>query len=42
VLPERIGRVRRGVEAEEEMLVRVLRECAIAAHQPETRKSRRK
>ena len=31
VLPERIGRVRCGVEAEEEMLVRVLRECAIAA-----------
>ena len=30
VLPERIGRVRCGVEAEEEMLVRVLRECAIA------------
>ena len=42
VLPERIGRVRCGVEAEEEMLVRVLRECAIAADQPETRKSRRK
>jgi 3-dehydroquinate synthase len=42
VLPERIGRVRCGVEAEEEMLVRVLRECAIAARQPELRKSRRK
>jgi 3-dehydroquinate synthase len=42
VLPERIGRVRCGVEAEEEMLVRVLRECAIAAVQTETRKSRRK
>jgi len=42
VLPERIGRVRCGVEAEEEMLVRVLRECAIAAVQSETRKSRRK
>jgi 3-dehydroquinate synthase len=42
VLPERIGRVRCGVEAEEEMLVRVLRECAIAAIQSETRKSRRK
>jgi 3-dehydroquinate synthase len=42
VLPERIGRVQCGVEAEEEMLVRVLRECAIAAIQPETRKSRRK
>ena len=42
VLPERIGRVRCGVEAEKEMLVRVLRECAIAADQPATRKSRRK
>ena len=42
VLPERIGRVRCGVEAEEEMLLRVLRECAIAARQPEPRKSRRK
>ncbi len=43
VLPERIGRVRCGVEAEEEMLVRVLRECGIAAAgQPEPRKSRRK
>jgi 3-dehydroquinate synthase len=42
VLPERIGKVRCGVEAEEEMLVRVLRECALAAVQPETRKSRRK
>jgi hypothetical protein len=30
------------VEAEGEMLVRVLRECAIAAVQSETRKSRRK
>lgn len=42
VLPQRIGRVRCGVEAEEEMLMRVLRECAIAAVQPETRKSRGK
>jgi 3-dehydroquinate synthase len=42
VLPERIGVVRCGVEAEVEMLVRVLRECAIAAVQSETRKSRRK
>jgi 3-dehydroquinate synthase len=42
VLPERIGRVRCGVEAEEEMLLRVLRECAIAARQPELRKGRRK
>jgi 3-dehydroquinate synthase len=30
VLPEGIGAVRCGIEAEEEMLVRVLRECAIA------------
>jgi 3-dehydroquinate synthase len=42
VLPERIGMVRCGVEAEDEMLVRVLRECEIAAIQPETRKGRRK
>jgi 3-dehydroquinate synthase len=42
VLPERIGAVRCGVEAEDEMLLRVLRECEIAAVQPETRKSRRK
>src|SRR6202521_1355671 len=42
VLPERIGQGRCGVEAEEEMLVRVLRECALAAVQSETRKSRRK
>jgi len=42
VLPDRIGRVRCGVEAENEMLVRVLRECAIAAAQPEIRKNRRK
>jgi 3-dehydroquinate synthase len=42
VLPERIGRVQCGVEAEEEMLVRVLRECAISSTQPETKKSRRK
>jgi 3-dehydroquinate synthase len=42
VLPERVGIVRCGVEAEEEMLVRVLRECALAAVQPATRKSRRK
>jgi 3-dehydroquinate synthase len=33
VLPDRIGRVRCGVEAEKDMLVRVLRECAIAANQ---------
>lgn len=42
VLPERIGAVRCGVEAEEEMLVRVLRECAVAAVASETRKNRRK
>jgi 3-dehydroquinate synthase len=42
VLPERIGTVRCGVEAEGEMLVRVLRECAVAAGQSETRKKRRK
>jgi 3-dehydroquinate synthase len=44
VLPERIGRVRCGVDAERDMLVRVLRECAIAAHQEQarTRKRRRK
>jgi 3-dehydroquinate synthase len=42
VLPERIGVVRCGVEAEEEMLVRVLREVAIAAGSLEGRKSRRK
>ncbi len=42
VLPERIGKVRCGVEAEAEMLVRVLRECSIAAKQSEPRKSRRK
>jgi 3-dehydroquinate synthetase len=42
VLPERIGAVRCGIEAEEEMLVRVLRECAVGAAKPEIRKSRRK
>jgi len=42
VLPERIGRVKWGVEAEEEMLMRVLRECAIAANQSEKGKIRRK
>ena len=42
VLPERVGTVQCGVEAEEEMLVRVLRECAIAAVPLETRKRRRK
>jgi 3-dehydroquinate synthase len=42
VLPDRIGRVRCGIEAEKEMLERVLRECAIAAVQSEIRKGRRK
>ena len=42
VLPERIGAVRCGVEAEEEMLVRVLRECSIADVPSETRKSGRR
>ena len=41
VLPERIGAVRCGVEAEEETLVRVLRECSISAATTESRKSRR-
>ena len=42
VLPERIGMVQCGIEAKEEMLVRVLRECAIVADQARTPKSRRK
>jgi 3-dehydroquinate synthase len=42
VLPERIGAVRCGVEAEGEMLVRVLRECALAELRPQRRKNRRK
>jgi 3-dehydroquinate synthetase len=42
VLPERIGVVRCGVEAEEEMLVRVVRECAIAAPSSDARKKTRK
>lgn len=42
VLPERIGCVRCGVGAEEEMLVRVLRECAIAANQRESHARPRK
>jgi len=41
VLPEEIGAVRCGVEAEEEMLVRVLRECAVAPVTSGSRKSRR-
>ncbi len=42
VLPERIGAVRCGVEVEEEMLMRVLNECSIAAVPAQTRKSRRR
>jgi 3-dehydroquinate synthetase len=42
VLPERIGTVRCGVEAEEEMLVRVLRECSMVAAQTFAPKRRRK
>jgi 3-dehydroquinate synthase len=42
VLPDRIGAVRCGVEAEEEMLVRVLRESAIAAVPLGTQRSRHK
>jgi 3-dehydroquinate synthase len=42
VLPERIGAVRCGVEAEDEMLVRVLRECSMAAAQSFAPKRRRK
>ena len=41
VLPEKIGAVRCGVEAEEEMLVRVLRECAIGGPESARRKRRR-
>jgi 3-dehydroquinate synthase len=42
VLPERIGAVQCGLQAEEEMLVRVLRECAVAGAGSSPRKSRRK
>jgi 3-dehydroquinate synthase len=42
VLPDRIGAVQCGIEAEKEMLVRVLRECALAAVQSEIRQGRRK
>lgn len=41
VLPEKIGAVRCGVEAEEEMLLRALRECAIAGAGPARRRGRR-
>ena len=41
VLAERIGVVRCGAEAEDEMLLRVLRECAAASVQTERRKRRR-
>jgi 3-dehydroquinate synthase len=42
VLPERIGTVRCGVEAEAEVLARVLRACAGGAVQTKAAKSRRK
>ncbi len=42
VLPEKIGAVRCGVEAEEEMLTRVLRACAASPATSKTLKSRRK
>jgi 3-dehydroquinate synthase len=42
VLPERIGTVRCGIEADEEMLLRVLRECTITAVPTETRGDRHK
>jgi 3-dehydroquinate synthase len=42
VLPERMGRVQCGVEADEEMLIRVLRECAVSSAQSEPKKGRRK
>lgn len=42
VLPDRIGHVRCGVEADEGMLVRVLRECSAAAAQHGAHKSARK
>jgi 3-dehydroquinate synthase len=42
VLPERIGAVRCGVEADEEILVRVLRECTVVAVPTDTRASRGK
>jgi 3-dehydroquinate synthase len=42
VLPERIGLVRCGIEAEQEMLLRVLRECSASAALAESRKSHRK
>jgi len=42
VLPERIGAVRCGVEADEEILVRVLRECTVVAVSTDSRASRGK
>ncbi len=42
VLPEKIGAVRCGVEAEEEMLTQVLRACAASPATSKTLKSRRK
>ena len=41
VLPEKIGAVRWGVEAEETVLVRVLRECAVAQSQNRSATKRR-
>ena len=41
VLPERIGKVRCGVDAEEKELVRVLRECEVATISSELGKSPR-
>ena len=41
VLPKKIGTVRCGVEAEQEMLVRVLRECALGEPGPARRRLRR-
>jgi 3-dehydroquinate synthase len=42
VLPERIGQVRCGVDADSEMLERVLRECAVVGTQIASRKSESK
>jgi len=42
VLPDGMGTVRCGVEAEEEMLMRALRECSMAAAQSFSPKRRRK
>jgi 3-dehydroquinate synthase len=42
VLPERIGTVLCGIDAEDEMLLRVLRECAVSMRKPSALKRRRK